>query len=596
MFSYIFMKILESRPARYDIGIGVLTGGHAGRVRSEIVATWVRPGMEMLDVGCGTGQLLAEAARAGARVTGIDISEAMLAVTRKRIQAEALQEKARLYQAGVTELDSLFADNCFDLITATLVFSELPMQERRWALEEFARILKPSGVLVMADEVIPATALKKSIHFLVRLPLAIITYIVAQTGTAAVSDLAGEISQAGFDVMHEKRSLFGSFALIGARKPPEQSTRPISADFFLVPEDDVSLLKSLWDFCGRWFPNPVDPGLRKIGEAGVNSPVFVTANFHLTVRRVEKALRGKAAWLLVAPTRGINVWCAASGGDMTAHSVISVLKTSRIGARVTHRRLVLPQLAAPGVDRKALENRTGWQVDFGPVYAKDLPAYLSADCRKSSEQSLVAYPLSFRIEMLFAMNALVWLIFAALFGLVNMRWVILGSALFWGSSIVLYAGFPYLPGKSGWLKAGVLAVLEILVLGFFAVLVYQQAWWRHWGWMLAAVILNVWLGFDLKGIVGGNISEAETLMHKLGVKSIGSIFTARPEKTGPVQYDKNKCIHCLTCIHVCPQGVYVISRHNHRVIQKNPAACFNCGACVKQCPSKALSFAVDKNQ
>jgi len=57
MFSYIFMKILESRPTRYDKGINILTGGHAKRVKKEIVDRWIKPGMEVLDIPGVTGDL-----------------------------------------------------------------------------------------------------------------------------------------------------------------------------------------------------------------------------------------------------------------------------------------------------------------------------------------------------------------------------------------------------------------------------------------------------------------------------------------------------------------------------------------------------------
>ncbi|MCK5418697.1 MAG: class I SAM-dependent methyltransferase, partial [Desulfobacterales bacterium] len=214
MFSYLFMKILESRPWRYDRGINVLTGGHAKKIKEEIVTNWMRPGMNMLDVGCGTGELLVHAAEAGANVTGIDISKGMLSVARRRFEASDLKGNVALYHTGVTELDELFADNTFDVITATLVFSELYPAERIWALNEFNRILKPSGVLILADEVQPRTFIKRLVHMMMRVPLAIATYLIAQTGTRAIPDMAKEVSQAGFNLLSAKRSLFDSFAVI----------------------------------------------------------------------------------------------------------------------------------------------------------------------------------------------------------------------------------------------------------------------------------------------------------------------------------------------------------------------------------------------
>ena len=77
-------------------------------------------------------------------------------------------------------------------------------------------------------------------------------------------------------------------------------------------------------------------------------------------------------------------------------------------------------------------------------------------------------------------------------------------------------------------------------------------------------------------------------MHKLGVKSVGRIFTARPDKVGTIQHDRNICTNCLTCLNVCPKGVYALETENNQVTLKNPETCFNCGACLKQCPSGAL--------
>ena len=55
MFSYVFMKILETAPRRYDRGLALLSFGQSERVRDRIVREFVAPGQEILIVGCGTG-------------------------------------------------------------------------------------------------------------------------------------------------------------------------------------------------------------------------------------------------------------------------------------------------------------------------------------------------------------------------------------------------------------------------------------------------------------------------------------------------------------------------------------------------------------
>ena len=113
-----------------------------------------------------------------------------------------------------------------------------------------------------------------------------------------------------------------------------------------------NLIKDLWLLFGRLFPFPTKPGLRRVGNPDRSSPVLVTCNFELTVRKVVQTLErdGVSAWLLVAPTKGINVWGAAGGGHFTADTVVSIINTSGIEELVDHRRIILPQLAAAGVN------------------------------------------------------------------------------------------------------------------------------------------------------------------------------------------------------------------------------------------------------
>jgi ubiquinone/menaquinone biosynthesis C-methylase UbiE/Pyruvate/2-oxoacid:ferredoxin oxidoreductase delta subunit len=584
------MKILESRPWRYDRGINILSGGHAKKIKKEIVADWIRPGIKILDVGCGTGELLAAAASAGAHVTGIDISEGMLQVARKRFETEALEGQKNLYHASVTELDTLFADNSFDVITSTLVFSELYPAGRIWAINECHRMLKPSGVLVLADEVRPRTVIKRLVYAMMRVPLAMATYFIAQITTKAIPDIAKEISQAGYRVLSEKRSLFDSFAVICAQKAEKKKRKEICDVRVLRPEEDVSILKSIWDFIGRWFPNPVEPGLRRLGNPDRNAPVFVTSNFHLTVRRVEKVLSEINAWLLVVPTNGINVWCSSAGGEMTAHSLLTVLKTSSIQDRVAHRKLILPQLSAPGIDRNLLEETSGWSAEFGPVYAKDIPTFLEQKQKKTAAMCRVRYPIRFRLEMLLSMNALLWAAISIALIFIKPSWAILLSAFFWSAGLILYAGYPYLPGKSGWIKASVLSIFQAIGIALYSVIILENPWWHFWGWMASAGILTLWLGFDLKGSVGANKSEPESLLHKLGVGSIGQIYKTRDNRTGRISHNPDLCSNCGTCISVCPKSMFVRLQENGKVELEDSNACFRCRACFNQCSSKAITI------
>ncbi|MBW2000614.1 MAG: methyltransferase domain-containing protein, partial [Deltaproteobacteria bacterium] len=228
MLSYVFMKILESRPARYDRGIDLLTLGQIRRVKDNIVKNYVRPGINMLDAGCGTGDLALRAARAGARVTGIDISEGMLGVARRRIRRSGLEERVILHHAALVEMDDLFEDHSFDLVTATLVMSELYPEERRWVLRQFRRVLSPEGTLLIACETRPGPLLKRLLYQALRLLLALVTYLVSHTTTAPVKGIGDELRDAGFKVVKEERSFLESFLLVVAKGSGSLSPSRIS--------------------------------------------------------------------------------------------------------------------------------------------------------------------------------------------------------------------------------------------------------------------------------------------------------------------------------------------------------------------------------
>ena len=201
-------------------------------------------------------------------------------------------------------------------------------------------------------------------------------------------------------------------------------------------------LTHLFELVFRWIRVPVEPGLIEFGNPDENSPVFLTCNYDLTVRRVSKYLKNLDCYLLVAPTRGINVWCASCGGDFNAHSVISVIKITDISSKVKHRTIIAPQLSAPGIDVKKVKDETGWNIVFGPVYAKYIPEYVRNGFKKTEKMRKVKFTVRDRLEMastyFFSLAVfLISILFALAFMLPN---VVTGSTLSWILQMVFLLG------------------------------------------------------------------------------------------------------------------------------------------------------------
>ena len=106
----------------------------------RLLASNSKLGMRVLDLGCGTGALTLKLAQAGYEVTGVDISQNMLAQLARR----AKNLNMKLVQADIFSLP--FPDSCFDSVVSRWVLPHFS----NWgsALREVARVLKPGGVVV----------------------------------------------------------------------------------------------------------------------------------------------------------------------------------------------------------------------------------------------------------------------------------------------------------------------------------------------------------------------------------------------------------------------------------------------------------------
>ncbi len=217
MSSYVYMKILESQPERYDRGIALLSLGGADRCKKKLVEENVRPGSQVLEIGCGTGTMAILAGLAGADVFAFDVSAAMLEVARRKIDASGMAGRVQLEEMGVSGMDKL-ADERFDLVMSTLVFSELSHDERAYALRHAYRVLKTAGRVAIADEARPVSLAKRAAHGVVRMPLLIATFALTQTTTSAVDGLPDLVGEAGFRIESEQRSSLDSFLYLVARK------------------------------------------------------------------------------------------------------------------------------------------------------------------------------------------------------------------------------------------------------------------------------------------------------------------------------------------------------------------------------------------
>ena len=127
--------------------------------REAAIAAAERVGGRILDVGIGTGIALPLYSK-GCRLCGIDISEPMLRKARERVAELGLTNVEGLWVMDAEDMS--FPDGSFDVVTAHLVVTTAPNPEA--VLDEFARVLKPGGEIILMSRVGAEAGLRRSIE------------------------------------------------------------------------------------------------------------------------------------------------------------------------------------------------------------------------------------------------------------------------------------------------------------------------------------------------------------------------------------------------------------------------------------------------
>ncbi|MPN18427.1 Ubiquinone/menaquinone biosynthesis C-methyltransferase UbiE [bioreactor metagenome] len=141
----------------YDIIVAPFSG-----VRDRVVSlTNAQKDSRILDVATGTGKQAFAFAEKGYEVIGIDLSEAMLNVARKKNKFK----NARFEVADAINLP--FEDNSFDISTVSFALHDMPLSIREKVLKEMVRVTRSKGIIVIADYDLPKSKIGKFLiyHF-----------------------------------------------------------------------------------------------------------------------------------------------------------------------------------------------------------------------------------------------------------------------------------------------------------------------------------------------------------------------------------------------------------------------------------------------
>lgn len=262
---------------------------------------------------------------------------------------------------------------------------------------------------------------------------------------------------------------------------------------------------------------------------------------------------------------------------------------------VDHRNLILPQLAATGIEAKIIKEKTGWNVIWRPVYAKDIPTFIKNNFRKTSEMRETRFPLLRRIEIAVAWAFPYSIIIGLIMAFLWPEAILSSITLTWILTLLIFTSFPL---YSGWLNR------QKKEIGFSRYTVFFD---------LSPILLILWGIFILSFIFYGIITDyfSLILIFRWSIISfailllvsfdiLGSTPTYKcslhEDRLLKIFLDKKRCRGCGICIEVCPRNCFEMNLKQHIVKIYNAYKCVKCGACIVQCPFNALYFKSQEGQ
>jgi hypothetical protein len=231
-------------------------------------------------------------------------------------------------------------------------------------------------------------------------------------------------------------------------------------------DSTITFANRLDHFLARWGwkreSHRVEPGLYRLGNPDPDSPVLASANYTLSFDALRSALTGIDAWILVLDTKGINVWCAAGKGTFGTEELVRRIECTGLPDIVRHRKIIIPQLGAPGISWPEVMRKSKFLIEYGPIRANDLPDYLRTH-KATPAMRRVEFPLKDRVVLtpvefvhtalaMVVVAVLLWFLAGPVAALAAVSAVLAGTVLF-------PALLPYIPTQDFSTKGLILGLI-----------------------------------------------------------------------------------------------------------------------------------------
>lgn len=392
--------------------------------------------------------------------------------------------------------------------------------------------------------------------FLIILTLSIINHFLFRSNPDHIKEIAGI-----------EAAIVIAFFLFVLSK--DSKKKPVD-DFIFAAEHSLPAkycrchpVKTMLETLLRLFPYPEPVALYKVGKPARKSPVFVTGNYDLTVRRVVSALKSIDCWLLVCNSRGINIWCSSLAGHFKTGDIIKAVKLTKLAKKVSHKKIILPQLCAANISPQQIKKETGFNSQFGPASIKNISTYLK-DAKNRDIRKVTFNPKE-RLEMAVGCPLILCGLLVFVYNFIGLANLLVIIPVIYALTIIHAVVFP---GR----------MIKSII---------------PWSVFVGCVVFFIIYGLFYAGM--GLISAGNCIAIGLGMTYIVNEFTGWspllkysliPYEKAQITVDQELCTGCFRCIEVCPKAVYEFKLGQAKVVRLDE--CILCKSCFRQCPTGAI--------
>lgn len=249
----------------------------------------------------------------------------------------------------------------------------------------------------------------------------------------------------------------------------------------------------------RAFPRNVQAGLIPIGAPDAAAPLLLATNSRVALRRLQRVLRGRAAWILALDTGGLPSVDPAARARVSAVAVAAALTAAGASERVEHRRLVV---ACPCFPELATERVNDWELVRGPMNATDLPAFLDTQLLDRAVEATPRFRVRERLEIGVGAAVLSSALFALPALLFGWRVLLVVVLLIWAGFLATALGAPERPGHAlrHWLPGLVVGLVIGLLLAGLGYYLTGGTPLASGAGLLAGLLLGSWYSFFFREV------------------------------------------------------------------------------------------------